>query len=131
MIWITITLISAIFGLLGVWSFYEKRRLRNLLLGDREMLAVDQIFEVFNDSGIYETSWLVEILEELADSTSTKIGLIRPTDKLGKELMPIKGFDEGFDRFDWLPSGVYSCLRDDLTLGALVKLLWIDYQSTC
>jgi hypothetical protein len=127
MIWILIMLISAIFIYFGVWSFHEKERLRNLQLGDRAILTIEQVIQLFNESGNYEESWLSVMLDELAKSTSTKVGLMRPTDRLGNELMPIKGF-EGFDRFDWLPDAIYNQLRNDLTAADLIKLLW-DYHQ--
>ena len=123
--WILSIIFAGFVGACAAWSYREKRRIRNSLLGNRDELPVQDVVKLFNASNKYDRPWLLSVLDELAQSTSTNIGLLRPADKLGEQLKPIKGF-EGFDRFDWVPNSVYEKLCDELSASQLIDYLWLN-----
>lgn len=123
-----LALISCLSITVGFWADYEKKRLRRFHLSGREELPVAEVVDLFNYGNDYEASWIIEILHELSASTSTDIGMLRPSDRLGMEMKPIEGF-EGFDRFDWLPKSVYEKMNENLRLEELVRLLWDEHST--
>lgn len=125
MAWILSIVFAGFAGACAVWAHCEKRRIRNSFLGNRDKLPAQEVVNLFNASNKYDSPWLLAVLDELAQSTSTDIGLLRPADKLGLELKPIKGF-EGFDRFDWVSKQVYEKLCDELSASQMIDYLWAD-----
>lgn len=101
----------------------RKKSQRRTLLGTLSELTHDEIINIFRDFGINNQEWLLAVMGEVARSTSTPIGLLRPTDRMSVELGPIRGFD-AIDRFDWVPGNVNHRILTNGTLLDLILGLW-------
>jgi hypothetical protein len=76
----------------GVLSLSYPARKRTTRFRDREELSLHETYDRFyKDSGITENTFS-QLWNEAAEALGISSGKLRPTDRLDKELGPVKGF---------------------------------------